>query len=95
MQIAALTLEPGSEARAQSDLGIIKTGDELPPSILADLKPGSSGEKPLAANVASNNPFTLTSAPNTAKSLKCKECGALNLTSEWYCEKCGAELSVI
>ena len=27
------------------------------------------------------------------RSLQCKECGALNLPTEWYCEKCGAELS--
>ncbi|HWO89683.1 MAG TPA: hypothetical protein VNL98_11095, partial [Gemmatimonadales bacterium] len=27
------------------------------------------------------------------KTLVCKECGAANLPTEWYCEKCGAELS--
>ena len=30
-----------------------------------------------------------------AKTLKCSECGALNLATEWYCERCGAELSVL
>jgi hypothetical protein len=95
LQMAAQTIEPGIETRASSDLGIIKTGDELPPSILADLKPGTSGEKPLAANIASNDPFKLTAAPGNTKSLKCRECGALNFATEWYCEKCGAELSVI
>lgn len=29
------------------------------------------------------------------KSLKCTECGTLNLPTEWYCEKCGAELSAV
>lgn len=29
------------------------------------------------------------------KSLKCVECGTLNLPTEWYCEKCGAELSTL
>lgn len=28
-----------------------------------------------------------------ARSLKCTECGALNRPLEWYCEKCGAELT--
>ncbi|HXZ84852.1 MAG TPA: zinc-ribbon domain-containing protein, partial [Myxococcota bacterium] len=28
-----------------------------------------------------------------AKTLKCPECGTLNSPTEWYCEKCGAELS--
>ncbi|MFQ5702983.1 MAG: hypothetical protein ACE5HT_03085 [Gemmatimonadales bacterium] len=30
-----------------------------------------------------------------AKTLKCAECGTLNLPTEWYCERCGAELSVL
>jgi uncharacterized OB-fold protein len=29
------------------------------------------------------------------KTLKCKECGAMNYPSEWYCERCGAELTVV
>jgi hypothetical protein len=75
-------------------MGIIKTGDELPPSILADLTPGAGGQKPLAANVASNNPLSLKgTAPSDLKTLKCRECGSMNDPSEWYCERCGAELS--
>lgn len=27
--------------------------------------------------------------------LKCKECGTMNLPTEWYCEHCGAELATI
>ena len=27
------------------------------------------------------------------KTLKCPECGGLNLPTEWYCENCGAELA--
>ncbi|MEO7103871.1 MAG: hypothetical protein ABI311_10855 [Gemmatimonadaceae bacterium] len=27
------------------------------------------------------------------KTLKCPECGAMNYATEWYCEKCGGELS--
>lgn len=29
------------------------------------------------------------------KTLKCPECGTMNLASEWYCERCGAELANI
>lgn len=29
------------------------------------------------------------------KTLKCGECGALNLPTEWYCERCGAELAAL
>jgi hypothetical protein len=30
-----------------------------------------------------------------AKTLKCGECGTLNRPTEWYCERCGAELAGI
>jgi hypothetical protein len=30
-----------------------------------------------------------------AKSLKCRECGTMNLPTEWYCERCGAELAAL
>jgi hypothetical protein len=33
---------------------------------------------------------------NTAsKTLKCTECGAMNRPTEWYCERCGAELAAV
>ncbi len=28
-----------------------------------------------------------------AKTLKCSECGSMNYPTEWYCERCGAELA--
>ena len=98
MQMASLTIDPDTMPRTrQTDgLGIIKTGDELPPSLLEDIKPADSGEKPFAANVASNNPLSLKSAGSgETKTLKCRDCGAMNDPSEWYCERCGAELSTI
>ena len=27
--------------------------------------------------------------------LKCNECGAMNYPTEWYCERCGAELAAL
>jgi hypothetical protein len=29
------------------------------------------------------------------KTLKCAECGALNVPTEWYCEECGSELATV
>jgi hypothetical protein len=98
MQMSSMTIEPeAAPAPARESLGIIKTGDELPPSILDDIRPGGGdGDKPFAANVASNNPLSLKStAPTDTKTLKCRECGSMNDPSEWYCERCGAELSAI
>ena len=32
---------------------------------------------------------------NNDKTLKCADCGAMNQPTEWYCERCGAELSAL
>jgi hypothetical protein len=54
-------------------------------------------ERPLAANVASNTPIVLRTSGQTeqSKTLKCSECGAFNYPTEWYCERCGAELAAL
>jgi len=36
-----------------------------------------------------------TAAPSNdpLKTLRCTECGTMNLPTEWYCERCGGELA--
>ena len=36
-----------------------------------------------------------TTTATGAKTLKCGECGTLNRPTEWYCERCGAELAAL
>ena len=49
---------------------------------------------PLAMNVSGNIPIVIKDkTAEAAKSLKCGECGAMNYPTEWYCERCGAELA--
>ncbi|HEY4219615.1 MAG TPA: Ran-binding zinc finger domain-containing protein [Gemmatimonadaceae bacterium] len=57
----------------------------------------ASSSPPLAANVASNTPIVLrtSGALEQSKTLKCNECGAMNYPTEWYCERCGAELAAL
>ena len=74
--------------------------DEPAESLLAGMdNPPRRGlrDAPLAANVPSNTPIVLraTGAVEQTKSLKCNECGALNYPTEWYCERCGAELAAL
>ncbi len=38
---------------------------------------------------------TQPSKGTAGKTLKCAECGANNLPTEWYCERCGAELAAL
>ena len=56
-------------------------------------KPGNK-TNPLAANVTESNPIVLKpqGGPERHKTLKCQECGTMNYPTEWYCERCGAEL---
>ncbi|HEY7235285.1 MAG TPA: Ran-binding zinc finger domain-containing protein [Gemmatimonadaceae bacterium] len=59
-------------------------------------KPGNT-QNPLAANVTESNPIELKSqgGPERHKTLKCQECGTMNYPTEWYCERCGAELAAV
>jgi len=76
--------EPRPEDRIQ------KQGEGAAP--LIQPKQGNRGS--LAANISGNNPIVLRDKPNeSAKTLKCAECGAMNYPTEWYCERCGAELA--
>ena len=34
-----------------------------------------------------------TAAGDQQKTLRCTECGTMNLPTEWYCERCGGELA--
>jgi hypothetical protein len=47
-----------------------------------------AGDAPAAAAGREADP-----TPDTIRTLKCQECGWLNIPTEWYCEKCGGELS--
>jgi len=46
----------------------------------------SGGDEPLMEGKADSG------APRT---LKCPECGTMNMPTEWYCEQCGAELAAL
>jgi len=60
--------------------------------------PAPNKPQPLAANVTEQNPIELKPAPGGPerhKTLKCAECGTMNYPTEWYCERCGAELAAL
>jgi hypothetical protein len=59
--------------------------------------PGNNKPNPLAANVTESNPIVLKpqGGPERHKTLKCQECETMNYPTEWYCERCGAELAAV
>jgi hypothetical protein len=58
------------------------------------LDPGRSGRDtpPLSMNVPESDAIVIRSDKD-AKTLKCAECGAMNVPTEWYCGQCGSELA--
>jgi hypothetical protein len=53
------------------------------------VEPSPSRSLPTPATSSSNE----ESEP--VRTLKCRECGTMNLPTEWYCESCGAELAAL
>lgn len=73
----------------QDELAFLRsvTLDAAPPS--ARLTP-HAGQTTVGALDREERP-----SQTVAKTLKCGECGSLNRPTEWYCERCGAELAAL
>jgi hypothetical protein len=76
-------------------------GAEFQPAIPADAA-RSPVPAPAPARLATPAPAPIMPTPRegdldeqTAKTLRCKECGTMNRATEWYCEQCGAELAAV
>jgi len=81
-----------SFAQRAPDEGIVNLSSDASAALNAPVSRGASS--PLAMNVSGNIPIVLKDKTGeAAKTLKCGECGAMNYPTEWYCERCGAELA--
>lgn len=55
-----------------------------------------SDQRPQAAPARASGETSVSREPvEQVKTLKCQECGTLNYPTEWYCERCGAELAAL
>jgi hypothetical protein len=79
------------------------TQSGVPTDELAFLRSVTLDSAPASARPASH-PATPAPSPmeredrasqTVARTLKCGECGSLNRPTEWYCERCGAELAAL
>lgn len=78
------------------------SGAQFQPSIPADATPSDSPTGPPQPRAA--NPMPAPIVPDAAgvnideevaKTLRCKQCGTMNLPTEWYCAQCGIELDAV
>ncbi len=84
-ELAFLQSVTGHQAGAARSRG--SGGHPAPPEAAAAPPPVN------AAPAAATGKAAAAGSP--AKTLKCAECGAMNRPSEWYCERCGAELAAL
>lgn len=110
MPRASTPMPPPPKAAAPVDeLAFLKsvTGEQqvprkVPPKKMSDSGPMRAidiAQEPPAVAVDSDTdgaaPAARPGAASNAKTLKCGECGTLNRPTEWYCERCGAELAAL
>jgi hypothetical protein len=95
---AAPPVPPAAASTNQTTQSATPLQGEPPKSPLEGIAGGRPAmlTPPLASNVG-NTPIVLRAAGAIAqtKTLKCTECGAMNYPTEWYCERCGAELAAL
>jgi hypothetical protein len=84
-------------AAAEDELAFLKSvADEPKPAApRRPSNPGMAAPQASRAVETAPPPSGKPGAPGVAKTLKCGECGTLNRPTEWYCERCGAELAGI
>jgi hypothetical protein len=86
--------QPEPAAAPVDELAFLKSvsDDESRPARRPS-NPGMAAPTLTSAPPQTSAPAVGKAAAAVAKTLKCGECGTLNRPTEWYCERCGAELA--
>lgn len=101
-QAASLSPSAAEKRRSSGGQPMVTTATPPPESMPQEAsQPTTQASPPAPAAPPKQTP---QAAPHAAKSspatgsvktLKCGECGTLNRPTEWYCERCGAELAAM
>ncbi len=109
-EIADLPERPSQQTEAFDEMAFLKSVTEgedyeakRPSGVhsVVDVAEPSRGKKSSGKKVGAQGVEAISSKQGgpskgkVRKSLKCGECGAKNLPTEWYCERCGAELAAL
>ena len=86
--------QPEPSAEPVDELAFLKSvSDEEPMAPRQPSNPGMAAPSIGRAQEPAVQTVPTVSKAGVAKTLKCGECGTLNRPTEWYCERCGAELA--
>ena len=92
--------QPEPAAAPVDEMAFLKSVSDEEPSRLASRRPNPEGSATTTTAAPRDSVPSATpaagvgkAASGVAKTLKCGECGTLNRPTEWYCERCGAELA--
>jgi septal ring factor EnvC (AmiA/AmiB activator) len=86
--------QPEPSAAPVDELAFLKSvSDEEPMASRGPGNPGMAAPSIGRAQEPAVQTVPTVSKAGVAKTLKCGECGTLNRPTEWYCERCGAELA--
>jgi len=96
----APTLEPAQASgptKAMDELAFLKsvTEDEQQGPAASKASGNASAPLPIAPERAETVQTRPERDSSPKKTLKCGECGVMNFPTEWYCERCGAELAAL
>jgi hypothetical protein len=95
---AAALPKPG-EAAPSAPAAAPAGATAAPPTAAPPPAPAPAVKKdtPLKTTVVGDSPSEVRTSGvvEQPKTLKCAECGAMNYPSEWYCERCGAEMTIV
>jgi hypothetical protein len=75
------------------------SGAQFQPSIPAETPkaaapPSQRAANPVPAPVVPE-PSAVTGDEEADRTLRCKQCGTMNLPTDWYCVQCGGELAAM
>lgn len=80
------TQSSGSRSAASGTIG-----SHTPPQVSST----TGASLPAVGRAVEENSLPKEGGQDQVKTLKCQECGTLNYPTEWYCERCGAELAAL
>jgi hypothetical protein len=93
-RLAQKSPQPEPTPAPSDELAFLKSvADEEPRPARRPGSPGMAAPTLTSAPPQTSAPAVGKAAAAVAKTLKCGECGTLNRPTEWYCERCGAELA--